>query len=86
MKKIILLFLLFAKVGFAQDNLSAIKYLDSLGKPATKESFYKYQIFKKENSEVEKYLLQTFDKENHVMSSYSYSDEKALKLFLLPLI
>lgn len=64
---------------FGQE-MPAIKYLDSLGKPATKETFFKYQIFKKENSEQEKYVLQTFDKENHLIQSYSYSDAEARKL------
>lgn len=79
MKKIILLFLLFSKMVFGQE-MPAIKYLDSLGKPATKETFFKYQVFKKENSEQEKYTLQTFDKENHLIQSYSYSDAEAQKL------
>lgn len=79
MKKIIFFFLLFSKMVFGQE-MPAIKYLDSLGKPATKEAFFKYQVFKKENSEQEKYTLQTFDKENHLIQSYSYSDAEAQKL------
>lgn len=79
MKKIILFFLLFSKMVFGQE-MSAIKYLDSLGKPATKENFFKYEVFKKENLEQEKYTLQTFDKENHLIQSYSYSDPEARKL------
>jgi len=79
MKKIILFFLLISKMVFGQE-MSAIKYLDSLGKPATKETFFKYEVFKKENLEQEKYVLQTFDKENHLIQSYSYSDAEAKKL------
>lgn len=79
MKKNILFFLLFSKMVFGQE-MSEIKYLDSLGKPANKETFFKYQIFKKENPDQEKYTLQTFDKENHLIQSYSYSDAYAQKL------
>ena len=79
MRKIILFFLLFSKMVFGQE-MSAIRYLDSLGKPATKENFFKYEVFKKENLEQEKYTLQTFDKENHLIQSNSYSDAEAQKL------
>lgn len=76
MRKIILFFLLFSKMVFGQE-MSAIKYLDSLGKPATKENFFKYEVFKKGNLEQEKYILQIFDKENHLIQSYSYADAEA---------
>lgn len=78
MKKIILFVLIFSRVAFAQEQ-STIKYLDSLGKPATKESFFKYQVLKKENPETEKYILQIFDKEDHLISSSFYSDAAAQK-------
>jgi len=45
--KLVLFFLLLYKITVAQDNESATKYLDSLGKPATKETFYRYQVFQK---------------------------------------
>jgi len=80
MKKKLSLFLLLSQVALAQINSPIIKYIDSLGNPATKETFFKYQIFKKENSDQEKYTLQTFDKENHLIHSYSYSDKEAQKL------
>lgn len=79
MKKITFFFLLFSKMIFGQE-MPTIKYLDSLGKPANKETFYKYQVFKKENPDQEKYTLQTFDKENHLIQSYSYLDAEAQKL------
>lgn len=80
MKKIIFFFLLFSKVVLAQETLK-IKYLDSLGNQATKEAFFNYQIFIKEDIESGgKYKLQTFDKNKHMINSYSYSDANAEKL------
>ena len=74
MKKNVFIFLLLAQIVLAQENLSAIKYLDSLGHPTTKETFFRYQTFKKENPEEEKYVLQTFNKQDHLVTSYTYSD------------
>jgi TonB family protein len=79
MRKTILCFLLFSKIVFGQE-MPTIKYLDSLGKPASKETFFKYEIFKKENVNIDKYILQTFDKGNNLIYSYTYSDENEKNL------
>jgi len=80
MKTKLVFFLLFlTKIALAQDSESDIKYLDSLGNPATKETFFKYQIFKKVSSEPDNYTLSTFNKKNQILSSFSYSDKDAIK-------
>lgn len=78
--KLVFLLLFLSKIALAQDSESAIKYLDSLGNPATKETFFRYKVFKKVNPEIESYTLSTYNNKNQLLSSFSYTDKNAEKL------
>jgi TonB family protein len=62
MKKIFLLFILFASTVFAQESNDKIIYLDSLNREATKENHYYYKVIKEYSQEKSEYRFLTYFK------------------------
>jgi hypothetical protein len=66
MKKIILFFLLFSNVFFAQESNDKIIYLDSIWKESTKENYSYYRIIKEYNLEKEAYTFEDYFKSGKI--------------------
>lgn len=80
MKNLFFVFLFTASSIFAQESTTDIKYLDSVGKPASKETYYKYEVFEKDKTKPDVYILKAFDKQKKLMYTRSYSDESGKTL------